>query len=87
MSIAQVSVRTGDRITSSLATCFGFDPHEIFPWELDLMREFAFSATSADEFGWFYQSASLFAKFCPDDPAIASVRRDRAFQKFLAPVS
>lgn len=82
MGIAQVGFKTSDTVLSSLSTRLGFQFPEIDPFELGLLREFAFDSTSAAEFAWFYNASEVFSKFSNGDQRAGAMRVLAAKSKF-----
>lgn len=67
----RVSARTGDTITTCLASHLGFG-EEIKVIELEEARNAAFSSTTPSDFAWHYLRSECFSKFAAgSDPSLA----------------
>lgn len=74
----------GDRVTCQLAKNLGLsrDGQFVTPEFIDVMNEFAFSSTSAAEFGWYYLRAQCLSKFRDGNPESAIARETAAMDSF-----
>nr|WKV34133.1 MAG: RNA-dependent RNA polymerase [Riboviria sp.] len=81
MRSLSLSVRNGDRLSTSLASALDIESGgEIDPHLLDVSREFAFSSKTAEEFYQWYLRSECFSKYLSDGSA--EERSSLALRKF-----